>query len=251
MALTGLVALVACGGDQSLHRMPTPSAARGGVQPHQFSSIVAEAVAPPHIEAPIAAPIIEKPVVVPPVTPPVSESAKKGTQASETVAPLALVSPSNTGIGHEYVLGTGDEIRLTVYGEDDLSGQYEISSTGIVALPLVGNVQAAGHTISQFEGLVREKMTQGYLKDPRVSVQVTNYRPFFILGEVAKPGSYPYVNGMTVLSAVALAGGYTYRADKGDIRVTHANVPTKEEQDSDERTNVIPGDIIRVTERFF
>jgi polysaccharide export outer membrane protein len=149
------------------------------------------------------------------------------------------------------VLGIGDEIRMTVYGEDDLSGQYQIGSTGIVALPLVGNVPAAGHTIDQFEQAVRDKLTKGYLNDPRVSVQVANYRPFFILGEVAKPGSYPYVNGMTVLSAVATAGGYTYRADRGDVRVTHANVANKEEEDINETSAIMPGDVIRVTERFF
>ncbi len=151
----------------------------------------------------------------------------------------------------EYVLGVGDRLRLTVYGEDDLSGDYEVNSTGMVALPLIGNMQAAQLTIRNFEEAVRTKLASGYLRDPRVSVQVSNYRPFFILGEVAKPGSYPYVNGMNVLNAVAMAGGYTYRADKDDVVIVHANDPSKTEVKVREDATVMPGDVIRVPERFF
>lgn len=160
---------------------------------------------------------------------------------SEAVMPDAPVT--------SYVLGTGDQIRLTVYGEDDLSGQYEVGSTGMVALPLIGEVNAAGRTIAEFESAVAARLKQGYLKDPRVSAQVANYRPFFILGEVSKPGSYPYVNGMTVLNAVALAGGYTYRADKDGVTITHA--AAAKENDVRENAAVMPGDIIRVPERLF
>lgn len=151
----------------------------------------------------------------------------------------------------EYVLGVGDNIKLTVYGETDLSGEYEVNSTGYVALPLIGNVEAAQRTIRDFEEAVRSKLAEGYLHDPRVSVQVSNYRPFFILGEVSKPGSYPYVNGMNVLNAVALAGGYTYRADSSDIVIVHANDSAKKENPASENASVMPGDIIRVPERFF
>ncbi|MDD3288754.1 MAG: polysaccharide export protein [Alphaproteobacteria bacterium] len=151
----------------------------------------------------------------------------------------------------EYVLGVGDRIKLTVYGEDDLSGEYEIGSTGVAALPLIGDITAAGQTLRDFEKAVRVKLAEGYLHDPRVSAQVANYRPFFILGEVSKPGSYPYVNGMTVLNAVALAGGYTYRGDKSGVVITHANDPEKKEQRATEDAVVMPGDIIRVPERFF
>jgi polysaccharide export outer membrane protein len=149
-----------------------------------------------------------------------------------------------------YVLGTGDQIRLTVYGEDDLSGQYEVSSTGMIALPLIGEVGAAGKTVPQFTADVESRLRRGYLKNPRVNVEVANYRPFFILGEVGKPGSYPYVNGMTVLNAVAMAGGYTYRADQDGVTVTHAGDPKKEE-DVRENAAVMPGDILRVPERLF
>lgn len=151
----------------------------------------------------------------------------------------------------EYILGIGDKIRLTVYGETDLSGDYEISSTGVIALPLIGNVQAAGQSIQVFEKAVRANLKQGYLHDPRVSAEVVNYRPFFILGEVAKPGSYPYVNGMTILNAIALAGGYTYRADKTEVTVTRASNPNKKAMAAPEEMMILPGDIVRVPERFF
>jgi len=150
----------------------------------------------------------------------------------------------------EYVLGIGDKVRLTVFGETDLSGDYVISSTGKVALPLIGDVLAAGNSVRAFEQAVRQKLSNGYLRDPRVSAQVINYRPFFILGEVAKPGSYPYVNGMRVVNAVALAGGYTYRADRKDIRIKHSK-DNKKEALVPEEAIVMPGDIIRVPERFF
>lgn len=151
----------------------------------------------------------------------------------------------------EYVLGVGDKIRLTVYGEVDLSGDYDVSSTGVISLPLIGDVAAANQPLRSFEQAVRSKLADGYLRDPRVSAQVINYRPFFILGEVAKPGSYPYVNGMTVVNAVALAGGYTYRADEDDIRIKHAKTGGKKEVRVEENSVVMPGDIIRVPERFF
>jgi len=161
------------------------------------------------------------------------------------------VTPSTSGSTQEYVLGTGDRIRLTVYGEADLSGEYEVGSTGVVALPLIGDVHVSGQSIRVFEQAVRSKLSEGYLKDPRVNAQVVNYRPFFILGEVSRPGSYPYVNGMTTINAVALAGGYTYRADKSGVTISHANDPEKKDLHAAEEAIVMPGDIIRVPERFF
>ena len=172
------------------------------------------------------------------------------TEAAATAVVASSVA-SNLPTPQEYVLGTGDRIKLSVYGESDISGEYEIASTGVVALPLIGDVPAANQPVRVFEQAVRTKLSDGYLHDPRVSVQVINYRPFFILGEVSKPGSYPYVNGMTVVNAVALAGGYTYRADKGDISVTRANDPQKNDVEVEENEAIMPGDIIRVPERFF
>ena len=166
------------------------------------------------------------------------------------LAPSAQAAAPSTVADAGYTLGTGDKIRIIVYGEDDLSGEFQVDGSGTVRLPLIGQVAAAGRTIRQFEADVTAKLADGYLKSPRVSVEVTNYRPFFILGEVNKPGEYPYVNGMTVVTAVALAGGYTYRADEDDVYVQRNGQPEKE-MPADGTTKVMPGDTIRVAERFF
>ncbi|MDD3182633.1 MAG: polysaccharide export protein [Alphaproteobacteria bacterium] len=167
-------------------------------------------------------------------------------QSPSTVVPSISASGSS-----DYVLDVGDKIRLTVYGEADLSGEYEVSSTGVVSLPLIGTIPAAHRNIHDFEQAVTSKLTEGYLRDPRVSAQVINYRPFFILGEVSKPGSYPYVNGMTVVNAVAMAGGYTYRADKSEVTITRANDKDKQDTQVSEEERVMPGDVLRIPERFF
>jgi polysaccharide export outer membrane protein len=154
-------------------------------------------------------------------------------------------------VSETYTLGTGDQLRVIVFGESDLSGQFTVDDGGHVRLPLIGQVDAAGRTLHQFEGDVAAKLSQGYLKNPRVSVEVTNYRPFFIIGEVNKPGEYPYVNGMNVMNAVALAGGFTYRAREGEVYIKHAGSNEEEEVDVEAGGKVQPGDIIRVKERFF
>ncbi len=107
-----------------------------------------------------------------------------------------------------YVLGTGDKLRITVFGEPDLSGEFEVGASGAVSLPLIGDVSTVESDLRQLERKIIAKLKDGYLKKPQVTVEVLQYRPFFILGNVKKPGSFPYVNGMTVLNAIALAGGY-------------------------------------------
>ncbi len=150
-----------------------------------------------------------------------------------------------------YTLGSGDRVRVTVFGEEDLSGEFEVGGSGFISLPLIGEVRAGGLGLRQLEKVITEKLLDGYLKTPRVSVEVRNYRPFYILGEVKEPGSYPYVSGMTVLNAVALAGGYTYRARKKRLLITRANDAEGAEQPVTENTVVLPGDVVRVPERFF
>ena len=112
----------------------------------------------------------------------------------------------------EYKLGSGDKIRVTVFGHEDLSGEFEVDGSGNVSLPLIRNIKAEGSTPRELEQVVADRLSPDYLVNPRVSVEVLNYRPFYIYGEVTKPGSFPYVNGMTVINAVAMAGGFTYRA---------------------------------------
>ncbi|HUO93165.1 MAG TPA: polysaccharide biosynthesis/export family protein [Rhizomicrobium sp.] len=150
-----------------------------------------------------------------------------------------------------YRLDTGDKVKVTVYGEDDLSGEFDVDGSGFVRLPLIGQVRAAGLSLREFENAVEAKLAAGYLVNPKVSVEVTNYRPFTILGEVNKPGEYPYENGMTVLNAVALGGGYTYRADKDEVYIRRKGSQMEVKLPADDRTAVYPGDTVRVDERIF
>jgi polysaccharide export outer membrane protein len=165
--------------------------------------------------------------------------------------PLSTVSPARAAESAAYTLGSGDKIRVTVYDEKDLSGDYDVNDQGFVALPLIGQVPVGGKSISDVEKAITSSYAKDYLVNPRVSVEVLNYRPFFILGEVNKPNSYPYVSGMTVIQAVTLGGGYTPRADRNDIHIKHVNRPDTTEQPAKEDTVVLPGDTIRVGERLF
>jgi len=148
-----------------------------------------------------------------------------------------------------YRLGSGDRLRVTVFGENDLSGEFQVDGAGSVAMPLIGEVRARGLTVRELEKAVTVALQDGYLKRPQVSIEVLNYRPFYILGEVQRPGSYPYVDGMTVLNAVALAGGYTYRARTTRLGIRRAN--DAEEREVGDDAVVLPGDVIRIPERFF
>ena len=160
-------------------------------------------------------------------------------------------APATAGFGDVYTLGTGDKLRVTVYGETDLSGEFDVDSSGAVRLPLIGQVIAAGLTVHDFEQRVTAKLSGRYLLNPQVSAEVIEYRPFFIIGEVNKPGQYPFVNAMNVVTAVALAGGYTYRADDEDVYIRRNGGSREVERPADETTKIYPGDIIRIGERFF
>ena len=165
----------------------------------------------------------------------------------------AAISPASAAsVDAKYILGSGDRLKITVFGEADLSGEYEIDGVGVVAFPLIGEVRAAGGTARALEGRIVKKLQGGFLKNPTVSIEILTYRPFFILGEVRRPGSYPYKNGLTVLNAVAMAGGYTYRAKSNRWVVTRSG-STKYQDREIETGNfqVLPGDTIVVPERFF
>ena len=158
---------------------------------------------------------------------------------------------SATGLGAGYKLGSGDKVRVNVFGQSDLDGEYVVDGAGFVQLPLIGQIKAAGRTVNEFQKDVTAKFAEGYLVNPSVSVEVIGYRPFYIIGEVNKPGEYPYVNGMSILTAVALAGGYTLRADTSEVYIRRNGSSKEIEVPADETTIINPGDIIRVSERFF
>lgn len=150
-----------------------------------------------------------------------------------------------------YVLGPSDRVRLRVYGESDITGDYEVDTAGYISVPLAGRVKAAGLTTRQLERSVAAALSRGLLKDPRVNIEIANYRPFFILGEVKRAGEYPYKSGLTVLDAVASAGGYTYRANENKVVIRRAGSRIEETLSLDAPVLVFPGDNIRVPERYF
>jgi protein involved in polysaccharide export with SLBB domain len=172
--------------------------------------------------------------------------------AGLTPAAAQSADPTGASVAESYRLGAGDKVRVNVFGQPELSGDFVIDGTGLVQLPLVGQVKALGLTARQFEAEITNALKTGeYLKDPKVSVEVANYRPFYIIGEVNKPGEYPYVNDMTILNAVALAGGFTFRADDSDVYIRRHGGTTETKYPADQSTRVEPGDIVRVGERFF
>jgi polysaccharide biosynthesis/export protein len=146
-----------------------------------------------------------------------------------------------------YRLGPGDKLHIQVLGAEDLTGDYAVGDNGTINSPLIGDVKAAGLTRSQLEREFEKKLAQGYIKNPHVSVSVLTYRPFYIYGEVTKPGEYPYANGMRVMSAVATAGGYTYRANENYVVVTRDGVQRK----APPNAPIQPDDVIKVPERYF
>lgn len=151
----------------------------------------------------------------------------------------------------EYRLGSGDRIRVITFGEESLTGEFVVGGSGNVSLPLIGEVRAEGASIPEFQSAVESALKEGYLREPRVSVEVLNYRPFYILGEVQKPGEYPYTNGLSVLNAVATAGGFTYRANTRRVLIKRSDADGEREFPLTPLTPVAPGDTIRITERFF
>lgn len=151
----------------------------------------------------------------------------------------------------DYLLGPADKVRVTVYGEPTLSGEFFVTGSGLMSLPLIGEIKAGGLTVGQFQEAVQKALSDGYLKDPRVSAEVLTFRPFYILGEVEKPGTYPYTAGLTVLNAVATAGGFTYRADKKNVYIKHNGDKVEVKGELTPSVQVAPGDTIRIGERFF
>lgn len=159
-------------------------------------------------------------------------------------------TPVDVATPTEYRLGPGDELRITVFNETTLTGDFRVGSQGTVSYPLVGDVAATGLTVTEFSQGLQEKLRE-YVRTPNISVQVTNYRPFYILGEVQRPGTYPYSTNLTVFNAVATAGGFTYRANRGRVYIRRANEIEERSYPLTIATPVMPGDTVRIGERLF
>lgn len=150
-----------------------------------------------------------------------------------------------------YTVSTGDRLRIIVYGQDSLSNSYTVDASGNISMPLIGNVHVDGMTPETVQRAVETRLRNGYLRDPRVSTEVEAYRPFFILGEVTASGQYPFVNGMNVQTAVAIAGGFTPRANQSNAILTRVQDGAQVSGDVPLTQPVRPGDTIQIRERFF
>jgi polysaccharide export outer membrane protein len=168
---------------------------------------------------------------------------------SSNLPPLPAASTSN-----EYTLGPGDEIRVITFGDDKLTAQFHVGDDGTIAMPLLGNVQASGKTPTQLgQEIGHQLLAKELLVNPSVSVEILNYRPIFVLGEVTRPGQYPYQPGMTVIQAVSMAGGYTYRAiqDQADVVRKQGNESHPLEGLATKNSVLEPGDVVNVQEKLF
>lgn len=150
-----------------------------------------------------------------------------------------------------YLLDTGDVVRVVVFGQRTLSSLYQIDTAGLISVPLIGTVKARGLTTQGLETVIRDLLAAEFVRDPKVSVEVQTYRPFFILGEVRTPGQYAYVPGITALSAVAIAGGYSERAERRKLQITRRSLDATDILQVTPATVILPGDTIVVDERFF
>lgn len=196
----------------------------------------------------LAAILLSASVTAQPQQPGMQQQAAAGANRAPAAQGAALPSAAAEG----YRLGSGDRVRVTVFGQPELTGEYAVDGGGQMSFPLVGQLRAGGMTAVELEKALIGKLSPEYLKNPSISVEVLTYRPFYIVGEVRTPGSYPFVSGMTVLNAVALAGGFTYRARENSFYVTRTGEDgSKVKLTSGAETTILPGDIITVRERYF
>ncbi|MBS0539571.1 MAG: polysaccharide export protein [Proteobacteria bacterium] len=174
---------------------------------------------------------------------------------------MMQLSPTRNGPGDSavsttrstanYKLGPNDHTRIIVYGQPTLTGEYALDGNGVLSFPLIGNVQASGMTPTELQHTIAAKLDPDYLHNPSVSVEVSTRRPFYVIGEVQKPGSYPFVTDMTVLNAIATAGGQTYRANMGNFYVKRLQNGRTVRVAATQETMLHPGDTVEVRERYF
>lgn len=164
-------------------------------------------------------------------------------------APGSAVSAARSTAN--YKLGPNDHTRIIVYGQPTLTGEYALDGNGVLSFPLIGNVQASGMTPTELQHTIAAKLDPDYLHNPSVSVEVSTRRPFYVIGEVQKPGSYPFVTDMTVLNAIATAGGQTYRANMGNFYVKRLMDGRTVRVAATQETMLQPGDTVEVRERYF
>jgi polysaccharide biosynthesis/export protein len=181
-----------------------------------------------------------------------------GTLVDTTRGTVGPLRESGTLVPHEaiapqgpYLLDTGDRLRVVVFGQEGLTNSYAVDATGNISMPLIGAVPAAGRSTEVLGREIASRLRGGFIRDPSVSVEIETYRPFFIMGEVTAGGQFPFVNGMTVQNAIAIAGGFTPRANRWSIEVTRKVNGQLYRADVPLTHPMVPGDTIVVRERWF
>jgi protein involved in polysaccharide export with SLBB domain len=157
-----------------------------------------------------------------------------------------------SGAAVALLLQPGEKLKITVYGEENLTGEYDVNPAGYVTMPLIGAIKAAGRSQAAFgKDIANKYLHGGFLQDPHVTVAVVQFKPFYVMGEVATSGEFPFRSGLNVHTAVAMAGGFTYRASRSYVLIRHAGDEVWKEYSLAEPVPIAPGDLIRVPERYF
>ncbi|MEQ8357021.1 MAG: polysaccharide biosynthesis/export family protein [Kiloniellaceae bacterium] len=164
---------------------------------------------------------------------------------------LASLPALPDGQAGPYQLGAGDRVRLQVFGQQELSQEYLVSDSGTITVPLIGYVAAEGRSLPALEDAIKNQLRDGILVDPNVTAEIVSYRPFYVLGETKAPGQYPFVPRMTVLTAVSMSGGFTFRAEEDMVSITRMVDGQMTEFRAEPLALVAPGDVINIHERFF
>jgi polysaccharide export outer membrane protein len=176
-----------------------------------------------------------------------SGAARAPAAADEQSAAVAAGATADT----QYKISQGDKLNIVVFGQEDVSGEFQVDGTGNITMPLLGQVAAARRSVTQLQSEITAALDKDYIVNPRVSIEVLNYRPFYILGQVNAPGSYPYVSGMDVRQAIAIAGGFTRRARTSSVTVIRETATGSVEMEAKPDAPVLPGDTIEVDRRLF
>jgi len=189
-----------------------------------------------------------------PHNPALTENIKPHETISSKEASPEIIQETHTEkatANNSYVIGPGDIVKITVYGENNLSGNFKVGADGNASMPLIGVIPLIGLNLRQAETHIINAFKQGYLKNPSITVEIEQGRPFYILGEVKQPGSYSYSGEINIIEAIAMGGGFTYRANRKKVDIIRNNSDQKNPFRIQSQTNVYPGDIIFVKERFF
>ncbi len=237
--------------------MPAPAPAQQGIDNVVYGPTAPPAyrpaVAPAPVYAAAPAPAYRPAPVYAPAPTPAMIRPTPVAMAAPVAAPAPIIAPAYGGPFQQggYTLDSGDRLRVVVFGQDGLTNSYVVDASGHIDMPLIGSVAAGGLTTNQLSARIADQLRQGFIREPHVAVEVEAYRPFFILGEVAQPGQYPYVANMTVETAVAIAGGFGPRGYHKTMMISRNSGGRTFRFEVPISYPICPGDTVQVQERWF